>query len=231
MKEKLFIIVIQLLFIIIVLSACSSSIHKANINAIELNRDKKFKIGIVKVAGRIPSTYAIFSKDKVERKNLILEKIPIDKICDTLTNTYGLKIDSEIDKTVKIAMETNFESTGKIGSRGFSNSTHISPICKNPFWGDTKYLEKNLEGENSVINITYFYGGKKTVPWKNQMSANYEISVMSNGNILLQHKAEIAAFDIPKKRFRTDEEAIWNILMSHVEKIHDALVRDIAHDR
>lgn len=218
MNKRLIIKVVFLFFVSLLFSACATTPHKVNIKAIEANKNKMFKLGIVKVEGRMP----ILGGDNVGKKIMALEKIPIKEICDILSSSYGLQINTEINKTVKTVKE------------------QMSLLSENPYWGNKEYrqtgsLEFMLTNKDTIIqdgdvgDVVYITYGYITVglPWALKDKFYYEIIVKSDATVLIDNKGTIAVVDIPKKGFILDSEGVWNNLVSYTDKITEALAKNI----
>lgn len=219
---------LTLLLLVLSISACATA-HKVSIDAIEANKNKTFTIGIIKVTGKTPFG------DNVDRKVTVLQKIPVKEICDVLFANYGINVNSDFNRTIKVVDEW-WESLGNIKyphSKG-----------KNPYWGNKEYNEPGLlrrillGGDPTIIDedigntVSLFYSFRIVgFPWALKDEFYYEITVKSDAEVLMLHKGIVATVDIPSKGLIGDLEAIvefiWNDVNSHAGKIPEALARDI----
>jgi len=216
---------LTLLLLALSLSACATT-HKVNIDAIEANKNKTFTIGIIKVTGKTPFPFG----DNVDRKITVLQKIPIKEICDVLFANYGINVNPDFNRTIKVVDERS----------------EIYPHVKgeNPYWGNKEYNEPGLlrrilffqapaimdEDIGDTVSITYSFR-MVGPPWALKDETYYEVTVRSNAEVLMLHKGIVATVDIPRKELIGDAEAIiefiWNDVNSHAENIPVALARDI----
>lgn len=228
--------------LVLFFSACGTP-HKINTAAIEANRDKMFKLGIVKVEGRPVSPQSFFKdKDEVRNKISALERIPISEICDILSNKYGLQISTEVDKTVRIVEEDLPDSSKGWGMRPQSG-VHVqaSLTCQNPYWGNVEYRETGYweglksgnsfvidkQGVSNLVNITYGFSSTPGIRSTKEF-IYYIITIESDDDILVRHKGEIATIKTPKKGLlEMDSEGIWNSFISYADKIDEALAKDL----
>lgn len=218
----------SILIIFFVVSACTT--HNVDLKSIDAHKDKVFKIGVVKSYGCIP-----FS-DNTESKKIALTKIPINDVCGTIANHYGIIIDPNSDKEIKIVKET-------IGSKGAMLSSKpititISPTCNNPYYGNKEYrklgfFEGFFAGEDykidddkgEIINVIYSIDQSPN-PFDQYFSFNYEIIVKSDGDVLIQHKDKISIVQIQTLEFNFSY--IWEPYIFNAEKINEALKRDLS---
>jgi hypothetical protein len=211
---------LTLLLLALSLSACATA-HKVNIDAIEANKNKTFAIGIVKVTGQI-----FFGGPLLDRKITVLQKIPVKEICDVLFANYGINVNSDFNRTIKVVDEWH-ENLGNIKyphSKG-----------KNPYWGNKEYNEPGfLRGDPTIIDedigdtVSIIYSFRIVgFPWALKDEFYYEIAVKSDAEVLMLHRGIVATVDIPKKGLFLDSEGVWNDVTTHAEKIPEALARDI----
>ena len=239
--QKIEIWVILVLFF----SACGTP-NKINIAAIEANRDKVFKLGIVKVEGRpLSLTSLLKDEDEVQNKITALERIPIYEICDILSNKYGLQISTEVNMTVKIVEEDLPGSSKGGGMGGMRPQTGVQvqvvPKCQNPYWGNLEYRKTGYwedlktgksfvidkQGVSNLVNITYGFSSTPGIR-STKETIYYIITIESEDEILVRHKGEIATIETPKKGFfEINAESIWNSFISHADKIDEALAKDL----
>lgn len=128
-----------LLVMLSFLAACAKN-HEINIVEIEKNRDKTFKVGIVKVMGRHWNFYG----DNLEKKKEALKKISVKDIAEVLAKKYGLKVDTETNPTVKVARESEGQGypgqSASSGRTGWSYSIRVNPMkSENPYYGNKEY--------------------------------------------------------------------------------------------
>lgn len=211
---------LTLLLFALSLSACATA-HKVNIDAIEANKNKTFAIGIVKVTGQI-----FFGGPLLDRKITVLQKIPVKEICDVLFANYGINVNSDFNRTIKVVDEWH-ENLGNIKyphSKG-----------KNPYWGNKEYNEPGfLRGDPTIIDedigdtVSIIYSFRIVgFPWALKDEFYYEIAVKSDAEVLMLHRGIVATVDIPKKGLFLDSEGVWNDVTTYAEKIPEALARDI----
>ena len=216
---------LTLLLLVLSISACATA-HKVNIDAIEANKNKTFTIGIIKVTGKPPLPFG----DNVDKKITVLQKIPIKEICDVLFANYGIKVNPDFNRTIKVVDERS------------ENYPHVKG--KNPYWGNKEYNEPGLlrrilffaaptiidEDIGDTVSITYSFRMVGS-PWALKDEMYYEITVRSDAEVLMLQKGIVATVDIPWKGLIGDAQAItefiWNGVNSHAEKIPEALARDI----
>jgi hypothetical protein len=222
MKKALIMKLIILLFALS-LSACAT-VHKVNIDAIEANKNKTFTIGIIKVTGSIPFPFG----DDVDKKITVLQKVPIKEICDVLFANYGINVNPDFNKTIRTV-------EGEVSGRAWIGPLSFTIRDKNPYWGNKEYEEPGflsgptIIGDDSgdTISITYSFRSGQGLPWALKDIFYYEVTVKSDAEVLVQHMGEIATVDMPKKGLFLDLEGVWNDVTTYVEKIPEALARDI----
>lgn len=222
---------LTILLLALSLSACATA-HKVNIDAIEANKNKTFTIGIVKVTGRTPLG---FGSPLLDRKITVLQKIPVKEICDVLFANYGINVNSDVNRTIKVVDEW-WENLGNIKyphSKG-----------ENPYWGNKEYNKPGLlrrillGGDPAIIDedigdtVSVIYSFRIVgFPWALKDEFYYEITVKSDAEVLMLHKGIVATVDIPSKGHIFSplamEEYMWNDVISHAENIPEALARDI----
>jgi predicted small secreted protein len=220
--KKALIMKLTILLLALSLSACAT-VHKVNIDVIEANKNKTFTIGIVKVTGRTPFG---FGSPLLDRKITVLQKIPVKEICDVLFANYGINVNPDFNRTIKVVDERS------------ENPPHVKG--ENPYWGNKEYNEPGLlrrilffeaptiidDDIGDTVSITYSFRVAGP-PWALKDETNYEVTVKSDAEVLVQHMGEIATVDMPKKGLFLDLEGVWNDVTTYVEKIPEALARDI----
>ena len=227
---------IALLLSILLLSACASQyVHEVSLDGIDRNKDKTFKIGIVKVKGSLPT----FNGDNVGIKKAILEKVPTQKICDLLVASYGLKIDANINNTIKIVEEKK-EGQGDSGPVESGLSIRVYAMEENPYWGAKVYQEPTgvsgwfsgggpvIQDENVGDFIYITYGMRVSgMAWSVKNEFYYEVMAKSDAQVLVLHKGIVAVVDIARKSVFGDDQADWDNFAVYVDKIPEALGKDI----
>ncbi|MGA1840608.1 MAG: hypothetical protein ACMUIU_08280 [bacterium] len=214
--------------------SCATSSHKVNFKKIQENKNKTFKLNMVKVAGCKGS----YRDDYIKNKKDALEKIPIDKICNTLNSHYGLEIDTNIDKTTQIAydcVECGFGESSTGGSSHPGTGVHlkinIQPTCQNPYWGYIEptqgilnrifkgFEESEISQPSEIIEITYGCGQSDASRLLFDTKLEYQVIIKTKDKILVKHKGIVESF---KK-----QKDMWDNIISCTDKINDALIRDI----
>jgi hypothetical protein len=209
------------------LSACAT-VHKVNIDAIEANKNKTFTIGIIKVTGKTPLGVG---SPLLDKKITVIQKVPIKEICDVLFANYGINVNLDFNKTIRTV---EGEEIGRVRIGPFRHVVRD----ENPYWGNKEYEEPGfLSGPTIIgddigdtVSITYSFRVAGP-PWALKDETYYEVTVKSDAEVLMLHKGIVATIDIPWKGHifapLAFEEFVWNDVTSHVEKIPEALARDI----
>lgn len=212
--------------LLLLMAACAKN-HEVNTAQIELRKDKTFRIGIVKVEGR---RWGLFDKDNLEKKKEALAKVPVNDICAVLSAKYGLRIDTQLNNTVKVVSEGEGGGRGYAGSGGF----FLRPIVMrsdNPYIGNKEYSDNGVvksifvdpslkeEGLGDTVDIIYSYSQSSGIPRKDVY--HYDITVKSNDTVLIHHDDDVAVLDY------ADNDEIYKRLVSYADKITDALNQDI----
>jgi len=213
------------------ISGCAT--HKVDIKAIEANRNKTFKVGMIKVAGRMP----VPGGDNVGKKIEALEKIPVKGINDALGSRYGIRFDTYFDKTVKTVFE-KVEGQGSSAPSSATISVKLNMMSENPYCGNKEYKKTGLlkdilpllagsaiEDEDVGDNIYITYGYKGGLLFKDIFF--YEVIVKSDDIVLVHQVGTVAEIDTPKKGLIIDINGVWNNFVTYADKITEALVRDI----
>ena len=221
---------------LLLLTGCATTIHKVNASAIDANRSKVFLLGIVKVIGGSPIGFG----DRVDKKKMALERMPIEEICSVLTSNFGIKVDTQVDKfvrTVKEPLNNQGNAVPASTLPGWSMSINITPQSENPYWGKKEYKQAGISGapklqdENTgnMVYITYEVRPDNkgvSLPWSLKEIFYYDIRVTSDSTVLLHYAGPVAVVDMPKKGLIIDFEGYWDKMVSYVDRVPAAFAKD-----
>jgi len=174
--------------------------------ALQTNKSKPFKLGVVKAAGnplRKWYTYDHWGPFYVEYKKNALDNIPIAEICSQLSSQYSIAIDANVDKTLRV-------STGEVQEQQWDEKELITITRKvaYAYYGDPV----STIGDTDIVNVTYSLDPDAI--FKN----SYDIEVISSGQrlIMLHGIVESIASD-----------SVLHSYVDNAKHIIDALKRDL----
>jgi hypothetical protein len=212
-------------------SSCATFSHKVNFKEIKENKNKIFKLNMVKVVG----CKGLYRDDYIEKKRGALEKIPIDKICNTLNSYYGLEIDTNINKTIQIAyecVECGFKKSSNGASPHSGVTVTIQPTCQNPYWGYIEppqdilnniifkmFKKPKISQLSEIIEITYGCCQSDASRMLFDTKLEYQVIIKTKDKVLVKHRGIVESFKKQKN--------MWDNIVSYTDKINEALVRDI----
>jgi hypothetical protein len=203
------------------LSGCATqNRHIVNSEALKLNMQRAFKIGAVKVV--VAKNLTPFGNE-IDRKIDALNVIPIEAICNTLESTYGIRIDSTTDNTVRIISKLDESKTTYYGTPYYGNVLYTEHSFLKSLFGLCPSIIKN-KSPKDVVNITY---GLREPSFKMKLTYWYSVNVRSDDQEIISHSGIIANTPSPKKYLFLDLEAVLNELVINAKKIHTILIKDI----
>jgi hypothetical protein len=210
--------------------ACSNK-HVVNVTEIEANKNKVFEIGIVKVEGQ-PYPFV----DDVDKKKTALTQIPIEEICKTLSSAYGLQINPNVNREIRIAREKPSGQNAPAPDPGRFGIT-LASMSDNPYFGNKRYEEGGLMSklfavpaklqDEDVGEMVYLTYGFKPAAFSPKYEFYYKLVVKSNAEILIKHEGTVAVVPVPFGLPFGIKSAAWKELISNAGRINEALKKDI----
>lgn len=170
-------------------------------------RNAAFRIGGVQVAVYISSPDPHLSE-----KEQALARIPLKAVCETLSEWYGIKIDTNVDTTPKIGKE--------------SLTRHAS--TETVYYGNLKYLygsandlimKERMKTEPAFVNVRYYALAWPIWPFfPEDHCSRYEITLRLQRRLLIKLHGVVKS--IAPERF-------WEDFVDSAEYIDEALKRDL----
>jgi hypothetical protein len=228
-------IAITFCLITIVSTGCTATTYQ-NVDTalLEQNKNKTFKLGLVKAVG--DPIAGMWGSSGIEYKKKALENVPIAEICSILSTKYSITIDSNVDKTskaVKEAMGSYGPDYGRYpsGNRGLSFSVNLQPSIDNAYYGNLEYDNAStlgiMVGTSSkiinnkefpdVVNVTYSVDHSML-----KESFYYNIDITSSEQEILKMRGLVGSTPATGS-----QEGSWNSYADYAGHISEALKKDL----
>lgn len=223
-------IAIAFCLITISTTGCTEFQQKVNVDLLEQNRGKAFKLGIVKVTGDKENfrsdgfigelKEAVF--DTINQKvgftllhsfsdrefgymAKVVDTIPVAEICTLLSSHYSITIDTNVDKTISFDEEQRVSKEYVQAGNNNWEFRDVTITILNAQYGNHSSTKEFPD----VVNVTYSHNG---------IFYYYDIDIISSGQEVVTLSGIV----------RTDISGDLNSFVYYAGRIGEALKRDLS---
>ena len=191
--------------------------HRVNQEAIGASRGTRFAVGMVIVQGKYP--YGLWG-DNVDRKTTALTNIPVEGICEVLSQAYGLNIDSSIERKLEVDVVVQQKNLCVFTNPCYRRAkyTRYHGLFDGPRGGCYEVKDGQV---GDVVFIEYIFA-----PSAFNNTFYYDISVQSGAEVLVRHRGVVGTAS-SSETMVTDFEKGWADFIRFAGKIPEALNTDI----